>query len=120
MTDVKIEVKTIDSHGLKPDAPFWKLYQIDGFQLLVFWQENEDEEGKWDLVLSTSVEEWGELQAKVIVNNEAFVRKTFEGYDDEKARSGLQFLFDNVIKAMEGGDDFELKTPGWIIELKRG
>lgn len=116
--EVEERLAEINSYGLTaPTKPYWKTFEIDGFQLVVSCDENEEEDGVWDLILQTAPEEHGMIEVKVKCNVESVVRNLFDGYDEETARQGLQFVFDNLIKAL-AGDGYELKVPAWVEGLR--
>lgn len=87
----------INSHGLTP-LKFWKLHEIDGFQLLVSLQEHDEDENRDQVVFETGVEELGSTMQMAISGPPKAMRLAFDmaAKDEAGARCALQKLFDQV------------------------
>lgn len=111
-------MSSINTHGLTPRTePYWKLFEIDGFQLLVSWEENEHEDDLWDFVLQTALDRYDVVEARLTCNVEVVVRKLFEDYDEEAARKGLQFVLDNVVNPTFDETPTS-SVPDWVATLR--
>lgn len=96
-------MSALNTYGLTPKAGAWKLFEIDGWPLLVQADSNDDGDG-WGLRYSTSV--GGDTCAEVVsvwlgsaTANEKLEQafdNTFAEIDEAGARKGLQMLLDQV------------------------
>lgn len=106
----------LNTYGLTP-LKFWKLFDIDGWQLLVVAEVNDDDNG-FSLVYSTAFEELGSTvdfkigystQGEPSQKVEDILKDIFEKIDEEAARKAMQVVLDNagpaVLKMLgrEGG-----------------
>lgn len=88
----------LNTYGLTPTKQ-WKLWEIDGFQLLVTLEEDKDNEDHDCVRFATNIDEMGEV-AVSIKGPPAVMQKAFgmAATDEASARQNLQGLLDQVVK----------------------
>lgn len=99
----KSPAEVLETHGIEPKgAPEWKLFEIDGWQLLAQPDENDDGDG-WGIRYSTAVSDEAIGVVYIWLGNSkenertaALFDKTFAEMDEDKARKALQILLDQV------------------------
>lgn len=93
----------LNTYGLTP-LKFWKLFDIDGWQLLVVAQTNDDDNG-FSLVYSTAFDELGSTvdfkigystQGDPSEKTEDILKKLFDEVDEVAARKAMQVVLDNA------------------------
>lgn len=92
-------MSALKTYGLTPTKQ-WKLWEIDGFQLLVTLGEDEDNEDHDCVRFATNVDEMGEITIG-LKGSPAVMQKAFDAAatDEVSARQNLQGLLDQVVKA---------------------
>ncbi len=99
----KSPAEVLETHGIEPKgAPEWKLFEVDGWQLLVQPDENDNGEG-WGIRYSTAVSDEAIGTVSIWLGNPnenertaALFDKTFAEMDEEKARKALQVLLNQI------------------------
>lgn len=84
----------------------WKLFEVEGWQLLVYVEADQDDGDRWSLVMETAVEGFGlgSASLKLGSNREDFATKLFESFGPENAKAGLTQLL-STLSALLGPDE---------------
>lgn len=86
----------INTYGVQHDAPWWKLFEVDGWQLLVAVEPDEDDDDgdHWAVRLTLNTD--ATLQASVALKapSEKVARQMFDGVTD--GRRAIQGILDQV------------------------
>lgn len=94
----------LNTHGLAPASrPGWKVFVIDGWQLVVSLDSNDEGDG-WGLKYATTVEGiddaeisfWLGATSDPTPKMEAAFADIYDTMDEEGARKGLQMLLDHI------------------------
>lgn len=96
----------LNTYGRSPGKTDWKLFEIDGWTLLIELGPNENGDGL-GIHYRTTVAELEGMSVSIWFGNanenertEALFEKTFREIDDDGARRGLQVLLDNALPLM--------------------
>ena len=89
-------MEPLRTYGLKPmDTPWWKLFEVEGWQVLVSVEESNEVAGRYGVRISATISELEEVTSITLsASNEDFARKLFAEMDD--GRKVLQAWLDQV------------------------
>jgi len=91
----------LNTYGLTP-LKRWKLWEIEGWQLLIFVEEDEDDEERDAVIFTTGVDQLGEGLTLKITGSPDAAQKIFEmsANDETGARKCIQQLLDQLHSIM--------------------
>lgn len=108
----------LNTYGLTPGKEAWKLFLIDGWQLLITTEQDEEDDTSFKLVYAIQIDEIGKIEFKIGYTTqgdpsetvEQLLQKMFDEIDEEAARKALQVVLNEAGPAVlqmlgrEGGD----------------
>jgi len=99
--------EAINTYGLKP-LTWWKLFEVEGWQVLVSVEQSEDDDDRYALTFSTAFEALGDVTSvKVSGSGREWAEQAFEATSD--GRKAIQAILDQagplIAEMVAGADD---------------